>query len=167
MALAAFLAFVRREQRVASPIVQIAFFRSLGFVLINLANVLISLSSFSVLLFVPYFLVRFTALPLGVAGAVLAVVVRFQFGSRLITGGANSRLLEFSEGLAGYIHQIIRFLCFNSDEHPYPLGAWPQAAAPAKSDSTTRTATRSTRSRKKSPPPAPPVEEQPEGSTDG
>ncbi len=102
-----------------------------------------------------------------VAGALLAVVVLFQFGSRLITGGANSRLLEFSEGLAGYIHQIIRFLCFNSDEHPYPLGAWPQAAAPAKSDSTTRTATRSTRSRKKSPPPAPPVEEQPEGSTDG
>ena len=31
-----------------------------------------------------------------VAGAVLAVVVLFQFGSRLITGGANSRLLEFS-----------------------------------------------------------------------
>ncbi len=95
-----------------------------------------------------------------VAEVVLTVVVLFQFGSRLITGGVNDRLLEFSEALASYIYQIVRFLCFNSDEHPYPLGAWPQAAAPAKPRSTTR----STRSRKKNPPPA---EEQPEGSAGG
>lgn len=97
-----------------------------------------------------------------VAVALLTVVVLFQFGSRLITGAVNSRLLEFSEGLAGYIYQIVRFLGFNSDEHPYPLAAWPQAtapAAPAKPRSTTRS--------RKSPPPAPPAAEQPEGSAGG
>lgn len=96
-----------------------------------------------------------------VAEAVLTVVVLFQFGSRLITGEVNSRLLEFSEGLASYIYQIVRFLCFNSDDHPYPLGPWPQTTAPAKPRSTTR----SPRSRKSTPPP--PAEEQPEGSAGG
>ena len=61
-------AFVRREARVAAPIVDLEFFRSLGFAVVNLASVLIYLTSFAVLLFVPYYLVRFTGLPLPVAG---------------------------------------------------------------------------------------------------
>ncbi len=65
-------AFLRREGRVATPIVNLEFFRSLGFATINSASVLVYLTSFSVLLFVPYYLVRFTGLPLPWAGAVLA-----------------------------------------------------------------------------------------------
>ena len=97
-----------------------------------------------------------------VAEAVLTAVVLFQFGSCLITGGVNKRLLGFSEGLADYIRQIVRFLSFNSDEHPYPLGPWPQQAEAPKP----RAAAKSSRSRK-SAPPKPPADEQPEGSSGG
>ncbi len=65
-------AFLRREARTAAPIVNLEFFRSLGFATVNVASVLVYLTSFSVLLFVPYYLVRFTGLPLPWAGAVLA-----------------------------------------------------------------------------------------------
>ena len=73
IAAASFFAFVRWESRVAQPIVDLDFFRIGGFAAINGASVLIYLTSFSVMLFVPYYLVRLTDLPLPLAGAVLAV----------------------------------------------------------------------------------------------
>jgi len=72
IAAASFFAFVRWERRVAQPIVDLDFFRIGGFAAINGASVLIYLTSFSVMLFAPYYLVRFTDLPLPLAGAVLA-----------------------------------------------------------------------------------------------
>ncbi|HJU17965.1 MAG TPA: MFS transporter [Stellaceae bacterium] len=71
-ALVGIVLFLRRESRVATPIVHLEFFRNAGFALINLANVLVSLTSFAVILLGPYYLVRFTGLPLPAAGAVLA-----------------------------------------------------------------------------------------------
>ncbi len=71
-AVASLVAFVRWEGGVAQPIVQIALFRSRPFAAVNLASALMYLVTFSVLLFAPYFLVRYTALPLPLAGAVLA-----------------------------------------------------------------------------------------------
>jgi EmrB/QacA subfamily drug resistance transporter len=71
-ACAGIVLFLYREGRIAQPIVHLEFFRDVGFALINLANVLINLTGFAVLLFVPYYLVRFTGLPLPAAGAVLA-----------------------------------------------------------------------------------------------
>jgi MFS family permease len=73
VAISAALAFVRRERRIAAPIVNLEFFRHVGFAIANLANVVVNLAGFSVLLFGPYYLVRFTRLPLPAAGAVLAV----------------------------------------------------------------------------------------------
>jgi len=64
--------FVWWEGRSARPIVRIELFRRRGFAVINLANATVYLTSFSVLLFVPYFFARFTVLPLPLAGAVLA-----------------------------------------------------------------------------------------------
>jgi MFS family permease len=72
VAAAAIWAFLRREHRAAAPIVDLELFRSLGFAGVNIASVLVYLTSFSVLLFVPYYLVRFTGLALPWAGAVLA-----------------------------------------------------------------------------------------------
>src|SRR5437868_4827761 len=60
-AAASLVAFVRWESGVAQPIVQIALFRSRAFTAINLASALMYLVTFSVLLFAPYFLVRYTA----------------------------------------------------------------------------------------------------------
>ena len=71
-ALASLAAFVRWEGRIAQPIVQIALFRNRAFAAINLASVLMYLMTFSVLLIGPYFLVRYTSLPLPLAGALLA-----------------------------------------------------------------------------------------------
>ena len=64
--------FVRCEDRVAQPIINLKFFRTDGFAAVNLASVLIYLTSFSVLLLVPYYLVRFTGLSVPTAGGVLA-----------------------------------------------------------------------------------------------
>jgi len=47
-------------------------FRSVSFALINLGSILVNLASFAVLLLVPYYLVRISALGDGVAGGVLA-----------------------------------------------------------------------------------------------
>src|SRR5205823_1756982 len=71
-AAASLAAFLRWESRIAHPIVQIALFRNRAFAAITLAGVLMYLVSFSVLLIVPYFFVRYTALPLPLAGALLA-----------------------------------------------------------------------------------------------
>ena len=72
VAAASLAGFVRWEGGIAQPIVQIALFRNRAFAAINLAGVLMYLTTFSVLLIGPYFLVRHTTLPLPVAGALLA-----------------------------------------------------------------------------------------------
>jgi EmrB/QacA subfamily drug resistance transporter len=69
---AGFIGFVRWESRVAQPILNLNFFRVGGFAAINGASVLVYLTSFAVMLFAPYYLVRLTDLPLPLAGAVLA-----------------------------------------------------------------------------------------------
>jgi MFS family permease len=90
IALASFLGFVRWERRVAQPIVNLDFFRIGGFAAINGASVLIYLTSFSVLLFAPYYLVRFTALSLPLAGAVLAA----SFGGSIAASPLAGRIIE-------------------------------------------------------------------------
>jgi EmrB/QacA subfamily drug resistance transporter len=69
---AALWAFVRRELAVARPIIDVRVFRDAGFALVNAANVLVNLSMFSVLLLLPFYLARTAALPLPMAGLVLA-----------------------------------------------------------------------------------------------
>ncbi|HEY3910862.1 MAG TPA: MFS transporter [Stellaceae bacterium] len=90
VALAGLGGFIRREARAAAPIIDLRFFRSAGFAAVNLASVLIYLTSFSVLLFVPYYLVRFIALPLPAAGAVLAA----SFAGTIAASALAGRLIE-------------------------------------------------------------------------
>ncbi len=61
----------------------------------------------------------------GIADFVLIGVVVFQFVHKLLTGKVNAQLLTLGQGVCNYIYQIIQFLSFNSDYHPYPLGPWP------------------------------------------
>jgi EmrB/QacA subfamily drug resistance transporter len=72
IAAASLLGFVRWERRIAQPIVNLDFFREGGFAAINSVSVSVYLTSFAVMLLAPYYLVRFTDLPLPLAGAVLA-----------------------------------------------------------------------------------------------
>jgi MFS family permease len=63
--------FFHWENRVAQPIVNLGLFRGRGFVGLNIASVLIYLTSFSVILLGPYYLVRLTGLSAITAGSVL------------------------------------------------------------------------------------------------
>ncbi|MFC1536299.1 DUF4389 domain-containing protein [Pseudomonadota bacterium] len=60
-----------------------------------------------------------------VAEVVLAVVVLFQFLSVLFTGQKNEKVLSFGAQLSTYAYQIFRYLTYNSEEKPFPLGDWP------------------------------------------
>ena len=62
----------------------------------------------------------------GVADFVLFATVIFQFILKLFTGDTNERLRKLGQSIATYIYQVIQFLSFNSDYHPYPFGVWPK-----------------------------------------
>lgn len=59
------------------------------------------------------------------AEIVLAAVVVFQFLLQLFTGETNERLRKLGQSISTYAYQVLVFLTFNSEYHPYPFGAWP------------------------------------------
>jgi len=61
-----------------------------------------------------------------VAKVIIFAIISFQFILILITGKPNQQLVKLGQGLSTYSYQILTFLTFNSDYHPYPLGAWPE-----------------------------------------
>jgi len=63
-----------------------------------------------------------------IAEIVIVVVVVFQFFALLIMGKTNARLLKLGQSLSTYIYQVMLYLTFNSEYHPYPFGAWPKGA---------------------------------------
>ena len=67
----------------------------------------------------------------GVAEIVLTLIILLQFLTLLFTGKTNERMLKLGQSLSTYIYQILLFLTFNSETHPYPYGAWPKGAPPA------------------------------------
>jgi EmrB/QacA subfamily drug resistance transporter len=90
IALASLFGFIRHERRIGQPIVDLDFFRIRGFALVNFASVLIYLTSFSVLLFTPYYLVRFTGLSLPAAGIMLAA----SFAGAMAASPLAGRIIE-------------------------------------------------------------------------
>ena len=71
-----------------------------------------------------------------IAEIVLGVVVLFQFLLTLFTGRTNERLLKLGQSISTYVYQILQFLTFNDEYHPYPFGAWPKG--PPKVESKTQ-----------------------------
>ncbi|MDN3564528.1 MFS transporter [Paeniroseomonas aquatica] len=70
--LAALLGFLRQSRRSPRPLIALGYFRLPGFAALNIANALVNLAGFAVLLFVPYYLTRIAGLPVALAGLVLA-----------------------------------------------------------------------------------------------
>ena len=62
---------------------------------------------------------------LGVAKFVIFAVVFFQFLTVLFTAETNKKLVSFGQSLSTYQYQIMIFLTYNSEEHPFPMGEWP------------------------------------------
>jgi Domain of unknown function (DUF4389) len=54
-------------------------------------------------------------------------VALFQFGSKLVTGDINPRLVDFGQRLSTYIYQLLVYVTFKSDDKPYPFSDWPAA----------------------------------------
>jgi MFS family permease len=72
IAAAGFALFYRQEHRTAKPIIDFTLFRAANFAMINVSNVLINLSAFSIMLLAPFYLSRIPGLTLPVAGLILA-----------------------------------------------------------------------------------------------
>ena len=84
-----------------------------------------SRSTWMRLLFMAVFYVLAT-----LASAVGSVVVVLGFFWVLFTGEKNRQLQQAGQVVAGYIYEIIRYLTFNTDERPFPLGGeWPSGTA--------------------------------------
>ena len=67
-----------------------------------------------------------------VAEVIIFAVIAFQFVLTLLTARTNDRLVKLGQSLSTYQYQILIFLTFNSNQHPYPLGAWPKGVPSAK-----------------------------------
>jgi MFS family permease len=64
--------FVRRQSRVAQPIMNLRYFRDPDFALINIGQVVLNLAGFSIMLLVPFYLDRFSGLSIPAGGLALA-----------------------------------------------------------------------------------------------
>jgi EmrB/QacA subfamily drug resistance transporter len=84
--------FFHWENRVAQPIVNVGLFRAGGFAGLNIASVLIYLTSFSVLLLGPYYLVRLTGLSAITAGGVLGASFAGSLVASPLAGWAVGRV---------------------------------------------------------------------------
>jgi len=69
-----------------------------------------------------------------VAEVVLVAVVLFQFIALLVFKNPNARLLTFGQSLSTYVYQILSFLTFNSEIHPYPFSRWPEGTPEQNND---------------------------------
>lgn len=71
------------------------------------------------------FMLLFAAV-LQVASIVMWVLVIAQFFFSLITGEDNLHLRRFGHSLSTYIYDVLKFLCYSSEEKPFPFADWPE-----------------------------------------
>ena len=61
-----------------------------------------------------------------VAQMVVGLVALAQCIFSLVTGNPNGQLLKFGDSLSKYIHDILRYVTFNSDQRPFPFTDFPK-----------------------------------------
>jgi MFS family permease len=106
LAVAGFVLFYRQERRVAKPIIDFSPFRDPDFAVINVGNVLINLSAFSIMLLAPFYLSRIPGLSLPAAGLVLAasplgIIVAAPVAGRLARGHEPQRIALAGTAVSG------------------------------------------------------------------
>jgi MFS family permease len=117
-----FAALVLHERRTDAPVLRLAAFRDPDFTLVNLTGVAVNLAGFSVMLLVPYFLVRATDMPLTMSGAVLACGPVGMIAAAQIGGVLAQRIGANRLGFAG-----AAFVACGIGA----IGFWPSGIAPA------------------------------------
>jgi hypothetical protein len=67
---------------------------------------------------------------LSIASFVGTFVVIFGFLWVLFTGEVNRQIRQVGQSIAAYVYEIIRYLTFNTEDRPFPLGNdWPSGSA--------------------------------------
>jgi len=62
-----------------------------------------------------------------------SVIVVLGFFYVLFTGDVNQQIKEAGQSVSAYIYNIARYLTFNTDEKPFPLGGeWPSGSSDKK-----------------------------------
>lgn len=74
------------------------------------------------------FMLLFAAL-LQLASLTMWVLVIIQFLFSLITGQDNIHLRRFGYSLSTFIYDVLKFLCYSSDEKPFPFADWPNESS--------------------------------------
>lgn len=65
-----------------------------------------------------------------IASFVGTFVVVFGFLWVLFTGEVNVQIRQVGQSIAAYIYEIIRYLTFNTEDRPFPLGNdWPSGTS--------------------------------------
>ena len=54
------------------------------------------------------------------------LLVIFQFITKVITGGLNDNLEQFSKRLSSYVLQILDYITYQSEERPFPFSSFPE-----------------------------------------
>jgi MFS family permease len=106
LAIAGFVLFYRQERSTAKPIIDFSPFAQADFTVINVSNVLINLSAFSIMLLAPFYLSRIPGLSLPVAGLVLAaspvgIIVAAPVAGRLAQGHKPRLIALIGTALSG------------------------------------------------------------------
>ena len=60
------------------------------------------------------------------AETLILMISIFQFGHILLTQSINQPLLLFSKSLSRYVYHITMYVCFSTEEKPFPIGEWPK-----------------------------------------
>jgi MFS family permease len=106
LAVAGFGLFYWQERRAPKPIFDFTPFRDPDFAVINLGNVLINLSAFSIMLLAPFYLSHIPGLSLPVAGLILAaspvgIVIAAPMAARLAAGHKPRLIALIGTALSG------------------------------------------------------------------
>jgi EmrB/QacA subfamily drug resistance transporter len=106
LGLAAFAVFCRHELRSPRPLLRLSLFGNSSFALLNVINVLANFAAFSVLLLVPYYLVRISNFSALTGGGVLAISALGTVLGAWLAGRLSRRLPIGSLALAGLMLNI-------------------------------------------------------------
>ena len=117
--------FIRQENHTEDPIINLRIFRNIEFVILNLASCFTYLATFSVILFIPFFLYQISTISTNEAGLILAIGF---FGTSIagILGGRflnklGSRRLGFAGILITAIGLCALGLVNGPDDIPWML----------------------------------------------
>lgn len=101
VAFACLAGFLWQSGRIARPIIDLGLFRRRGFAALNLANMLVNLASFAVMLVGPFYLARVAGLPAVLLGLVLAAAPLGGMLGSSLGGWAAGRFSARAVVLAG------------------------------------------------------------------